>query len=217
MKKLIEFISLKIISPLKWDRLHYLFTGKAYDISSSDRDSLRDMAEHGFYIFVTRRETHLTTYLISFGDWVLSLGVWVRNRFKGPRPRFGFWSHAFLNIDEIHFMEAINKGVVISHFDDVFDCDAVCVLMPKFFHHADWGPVVAKALDLKGRNYDTVFNLADDSELSCIELVRAALKASPNYEKAFADFEHSIQTYNNLTPQMLYDSTSFAKVWEVRR
>ena len=221
IKKIISFISLKIISPFNWTRIKFLLTGREYNLSSYHREYARRLMNEGVWIWVARRRTHLTSYLISFADWLLHLKVWAKNKFKGPRPRFGYWTHVFINDVDGTIIEAIGTGVQDSYFDDVFNCDAVACLAPTFISKEEWAQVsekvIKKAFAQLGKHYDSVFDIADDSEVSCIELVRTCLKEVDNYEEKFKDFEQAIKIYKNLTPQMLYESKSFTVLWEVRR
>jgi hypothetical protein len=118
-------------------------------------------------------------------------------------------------------IEAVGKGVQETYFDDVFDCDSVVCLAPSFASDAEWAAVseivLEKARKQLGKKYDTIFNILEDNEVSCIELVRVSLMALPQYDLRFKDFEDMIHIYKNVTPQMLYDSKSFRVVWEVRR
>lgn len=220
--KIVTFVSLKLISPFKWTFLKFFFTGRAYDLRAADREAARELMKYRTYLWVSRRDTHLTTYLISFSDWVLSLGVWAKNKFKGKRPRFGFWSHAFLNYDDNELVEAIAKGVERNFFDEVFDCDAAAALLPRNMSVSEWQdlqPLIAEEmLKQLGKKYDSVFDLSDQDKVSCIELVRLVLKNKVHdYDLKFANFETMIEMYKNVTPQMLYESEDFVCVWEVRR
>lgn len=221
-EKIVTFVSLKLISPFKWTWLKFLFTGKAYDLKSIDREAARELMSYRTYVWVSRRDTHLTTYLISFSDWALSLGVWIKHKFKGKRPRFGFWSHAFLNYDNNELVEAVAKGVKRNFFDEVFDCDAVAALVPRNMTINEWSalqPFISEEmLKQLGKKYDSVFDLSEEDRVSCIELVRLVLKKRvPDYHLKFANFETMIEMYKNVTPQMLYESEDFVCVWEVRR
>jgi hypothetical protein len=173
------------------------------------------------YLWVSRRRSHLTSYLISTADFLLALSLWTKSKFKGKRPRWGYWTHAFLSTTDFKIIEAVAVGVQEAYFDKVFDCDSVACLAPSFATDKEWEEVSACVIEMArkqiGKKYDTIFNIADDSELSCIELVRVALKALPQYDFRFKDFEELIQQYKNVTPQMLFESKSFRVVWEVRR
>jgi hypothetical protein len=67
-----------------------------------------------------------------------------------------------------------------------------------------------------GKKYDTLYKLADATEMSCVELVRTALMTLPNYHTRFAQFEKMIARANNLDPHMFYTCGDFEVVYEVR-
>jgi hypothetical protein len=221
-EKILGFVSLKIISPFKWTWLKYFLTGRTYDLKSVDRETARDLMTVGSYLWVSRRDSHLTTYLISFLDWLLVLRTWITNGREGMRPRFGYWSHAFMNYDNNEIVEAVGKGVVKNFFDEAFDCDAVAAFVPKNISRLEWEvlrPKISKELEKQiGKKYDTNFDLSEEDKVSCIELVRIVLKNEvEDYHLKFEKFEIMIQLYKNVTPQMLYESEDFVCVWEVRR
>lgn len=223
MKKIIEFISFKIISPIKFDRLVFLLKGSYYNLTPEDRDKCKDLMESGSYLWLSRRKTHLTTYLISIGDWLLAVIKWFKIKGKFPRPNFKKYTHAFLNYDDDLLIEAVAKGVVKSYFDGVFDCDWVCALKINGMTDQEWkefGKKIAEeaAGDL-GKRYDASFNIKDNSEVSCIELIRDDAKKAldDDYYEYMSDFEDKIARYGNLTPQMMRDSSSFKVVLEIKR
>jgi len=204
------------IGQIKWGWLKALFNhGKYYDLTPSELDVLKSLLANNHYIIVTRRKTHFSTYLISLASFIQS-------------GKFGYWSHTLMNIegDDINvktgegfkLIEAIGtKGVTISTFMEVFDCDSVCLLVPKGFTPEEWTEAVKKALGELGKPYDTVFNLNKDDALSCVELARTALKSdADDYDTEFAEFEKMIKKAGNLTPQMYYDCPDFQKVWEFK-
>ncbi len=224
MKVLIDFISLKLISPFNWTRIRFLMTGKEYDLTSRDRESLREMCENGVYIWVTRRDTHLTTYLIVLSDWLLALLAYYRRGRTGARPKLGYYSHAFLNADRSIFIEAVAKGVINSFFDDVFNVDAVAALAPSGLSLIEWGMYSKKFVEVGkskiGGKYDTVFNLNDENDVSCIELIRVCLRHSmteEDYQLRFKNFEALIKDRRNLTPDMLRNCPDFEVILEMRR
>jgi len=222
LQKVVEFISFKIVSPFNWARLKFLFTGRAYDLTPEDREHARGLMKICPCVWVSRRETHLTTYFIGFSDFALMSFVWIKSGFKGPRPKFGFYSHAFINLDENEIVEAVAKGVQKHLFDDVFDCDAIAALRPRALTNAEWialGPQIREGLSEQiGKKYDALFDISDDSRVSCIECVRVVLKKEvPLYDLKFKNFEAMISNYKNVTPQMLIDSGDFEIVWEVKK
>jgi len=224
MKKLIEFISLKILSPIKFDRIVFLFKGSYYNLTPKDRYLINELMEKGNYIWLSRRKTHLTTYLISLADFCLGLIKYIKR--KGPFPKLNFskYTHAFFNISDDILIEAIGKGVIESYFDDVFDCDWACALKLKNVSEQHWNIISTKMVEMSfneiGKKYDTLFNLKNDNELSCVELIRVLLIKSiglVDYEKYLFDFENLINYEGNLTPQMIRDSISFDVIFEVKR
>ena len=225
MRSVIDFVSLKIISPFNWTRIKFLLTGRSYDLTSMDRESLREMCDTGVYIWVTRRETHLTTYLITFSDYLLAVLAYYRGGRVGPKPKLGYYSHAFLNADKNTFIEAVARGVLQSYFDDVFNVDAVAALAPSGLSLIEWRMYSKKFVEVAKQRvgntkYDTVFNLNDETELSCIELIRVALRhcmTDADYSLRFKRFEQMIIERKNLTPDMIRNCPDFEVVLEMRR
>lgn len=225
LQKIVEFISFKIISPIKFDRIVFLFKGRYYNLTPEDRDKCKDLMERGNYLWLTRRKTHFTTYMISLGDFLLEVLMWFKNKCKGKFPKINFqkYTHAFINEDDDLLIEAIANGVVESQFDTVFDCDWACALKVNGLSAKQWksvsGLVVIAGRDNLGRKYDTLFDINNADKVSCIELLRVELKAAlgDQYDVLMADFEASIKKYGNLTPQMLRNSSSFDVVLEIKR
>lgn len=196
-------------------------------ISNDDRAKIHDLLVDNYFIILTRHSSHLSTYSIAFADWCLT-------------GKFGYWAHALLNLEdqvqsdkdfrlvEMHtvidnnpqqrdLIEATSVGVHFSPFEDVFvGIQGVALLKPKCMTLAEWTGALDAAKVYLGRPYDTLFNLADDQQLSCVELVRDVLKTRPNYAEEFKNLEAFIAKYKNLTPQMYYDCGDFEVVFEAR-
>jgi len=181
-------------------------------IHDDDKESIQKLLTDNYYIILTRHRNHLSTYAISIADFFVT-------------GKFSFWSHALMNLEndvttikDFRLMQAIGTGVEYATFDDVFgDADAVVLLQPKGFTPEEWTAVMEKSKIYEGRPYDTLYDITNDNTVSCVELVRDALKADVDYDTKFADFERLINKANNLTPQMLYDSVDFEIVYQVRR
>ena len=206
-KKILSFISLKIISKINWSGLKGLFHGgKYYDLTAGEREVIRFLLKSNYYIILSWRGTHLTSYLIALGTYIKT-GKW------------GRYSHAFLNVEgdteEFKLIEATGKGVHFSEFDEVFDCDRICLLSIKGLTPEDWTLIVDKALAQLGKPYDTMFDLLDESKQSCVETDLVALKALPDYEKHIPNLLTSIKKFNILTPQMIRDATDFDVALEI--
>lgn len=180
-------------------------------LTDQDREQLHKLLEEDYYIILTRRRNHLSTYLTSLGNLLLT-------------GRWGFWSHALMNLedevkskDDFRLIEAVSRGVSYSPFNEVFDVDAVVLLKPKRLAIGEWTAILDSSKEYLGRKYDTLFDLAHDNKLSCVELVHNVIKRVPGYKVIFADFESAIERRKNLTPQMYYDSADFEVVFELRR
>lgn len=202
IKELIEKVVLWI------GNIHWKFTD---GLTGKELDEIEKRLIPDYYIILTRRKNHLSTYFIMLSYILL----------KG---KFGYYSHALMNLEDevteekdFRLIEATGKGVHYSTFAEVFDCHSVALLKPKNMSLEEWTEVMDKARTELGKPYDTLFDLKTDKELSCVELVRVALQALPDYETRFANFEKMIKTKNNLHPQMFYDCDDFEVVFEVRK
>jgi hypothetical protein len=181
------------------------------EITPIEKLKIKRLLETNYYIIVTRRTNHLSTYFIGLSEVFL--------RFK-----FGYWAHAVMNLEDtvtvetdFRIMEATGKGVHYTEFDKVFDVQSVALLIPRSMTVEDWTSILDKAKEQLGKPYDTLFNIADDSKISCIELVRTILKDLPDYDVKFKNFEAMIAKSKNVTPQMLYDCKDFEVVFEIRK
>jgi hypothetical protein len=67
-----------------------------------------------------------------------------------------------------------------------------------------------------GRPYDTLFDLTSDSALSCVELIRGALRGLDDYQTRFRSFEKMVSENPKPTPQMFLECEDFEVVYEVR-
>jgi uncharacterized protein YycO len=182
-------------------------------LDSADLDVIRQKLKDNYYVILTRHNGHLSTYAIGLA-----------HRFLTGKP--GYYGHACMNMenevtsdDGYEFMEATGEGVHYSGFPAVFDqqIGAVALLKPKSMTIDEWTACLDRARTEVGKPYDTLFNLADDKALSCVELVRDALSAEPNYKTDFVNFEAMISKGGNLDPQMFYECPDFEIAYEVRR
>jgi hypothetical protein len=115
-------------------------------------------------------------------------------------------------------IEATGTGVHYSTFMEVFDCDSVALLAPRGVPLDEWTKVLDKVKTELGKQYDTLFDITSDTNVSCVEMVFVGLKTLPDYEARFPQLVSLIaERGNNLTPQMLYDTGELEVVFEVRR
>ncbi len=204
-KKLFDIVAnwvVIIIGKIHW--------GYRDGLTAAELDDVRKLLTKNYYIIVTHRNNHLSTYFISLANFILT-------------GKFGYWAHALLNLEDevesdadFRLIEATGTGVHYSPFDLVFMVHGVALLKPKNMSADYWTEVMDRANTELGKPYDTLFNLKNDNALSCVELIRTALMAEPDYETNFANFEEMIAKRKNLTPQMFYDCPDFEVVYEVR-
>jgi len=182
---------------------------KTHKITVTDRAELAKLLANGYYIILTGSRSHLSSIVVYFMTWVKT-GVWAN------------YSHALMNCDNItdpsdmqsfKFVEATATGVHYSTFEEVFACDTVCLLTPNNIDNAEWTKIIDALLKQQGKPYDDLFDLSDDTHISCVELVLNALKAV-DYEQEFANLKELIEKEKNLVPQMYRTCTDFMVRYE---
>lgn len=205
----------------KYDTLWYAIYNKIASIPSKiswrKQGKLTDeqkaqLSEHlatGYYIILTGSQSHLSSVIVSLLSWIKT-GTWAR------------YSHVLINCDNItdpadtgsfKFVEATSTGVHYSTFDEVFNCDSVCLLSPNSVSNEEWTKIIDGLLKQKGKKYDDLFDLSDSTRVSCVEVVLNALKAA-DYANDFRDLERLITEEGNLVPQMYRTSSDFKVLYE---
>lgn len=179
-------------------------------LTEKELTEVRNLLIPNYYIILTHRNNHLSTFFVGFASWIVS-GKW------------SYWAHALMNLEDevksdsdFRLIEATGAGIHYSTFEDVFKVHGAVLLKPRNMSAEYWTKVMDKANSELGKPYDSLFDLRNDQRLSCVELVRTALMAEPDYEKNFANFEKMICENKNLTPQMFYDCPDFEVVYEIR-
>lgn len=202
MKKILSKI-VDLIGKVEWPSSNF--------ITVDEQEKIKAMLTDNYYIILTRRNNHLSTFFIVLAHFLLRL-----------RP--GHYAHVLMNledevesIEDFRLIEAIGTGVQYSSFSKVFDVHSVALMKPKSMSIEKWTAVLDAAKSQLGRPYDTLFDLKSDTNVSCVEMVRNALMADIDYYTNFADFERMINKTKNLTPQMFYECKDFEVVYEVRR
>lgn len=192
-----------ILAKIKWKSVN--------ELNTEEHVAIRALLLPNYYVILTHRNNELSTFFTQFANLFLT-GKW------------GYWTHALMNMEDevktdgdFRLIEAVGTGTKFTPFDGVFNCHGVCILKPTHLPVEAWTAILDKAKTELGKPYDTLFDIANDNALSCVELVRAALMAEPNYATDFAAFEAIIKKYhNNLSPDMYYDNPDFEVVYERR-
>lgn len=179
-------------------------------LSEYEKKRLAELLASGYYIIVTSHDYHLSSQVVRLMSWIKS----------GKRARF---SHVLMNVDflddpkEIHefkFMEATVKGVHYSKFDEVFDCTDFALLSPKNVKNEHLTEILDNLVEQEGKEYDDLFQIADETKMSCVELIRYALKSDQAYEMVFPKLEHIVKTTGNLIPEDFYTCGDFEVVYQ---
>lgn len=177
-----------------------------------DNDKLKEMFAKDYYIIATRKSNHLTTFFITIGNFFLT-------------GRWGFYSHVLMNLedtvktdDDYIFIEATGIGTHYSHYREVFsDVDAVALIKPKHTSVSDWTKALDEIKVYLGVPYDNLFDLKNSLEINCVELIRLALKATPDYSSNFIEFEKLVSKKKRLTPDMFVNCSDFEIVYTIKR
>lgn len=216
MEKLVKKIWIgmtKIFAAIHWDRTQAVINGGIYyRLKEADHDRIRELLSKNYMIIFTRRNSHLTTYLIALASFFV-------------RRRFAHYTHVLMNVEGdlqghigYKLLEATGVGVHYSTFMQVFDCDSVALLAPKGVTPEEWTRVMDYAKAQFGKGYDNFFDIASDEYLSCIELIYWGLRELPNFETRFPKLLALIsEPTGNITPQDLYDTGELEVWFETRR
>lgn len=225
---------LNVIGRCSWGNVKKYFYRRELEgnLTAIDHNRIKEVLAKGHYIILIRRSTHLTTYLISLGHFVLQLRTFVlhfsRYRLGYGWPKLGYWSHALINVentettneDDFILVEAIGKGVKASEFLEVFDCDAVKIIAPISEITGatrPWEIITEKVFEDVGKKYDLFFDMDDASTMSCVEFVYDTLKNDSLYKYDFEELTQMIEIHGNLDPEMFAMAKCFKTVLEIRR
>jgi hypothetical protein len=205
LEPFLDWFFIKVISPISWETLKYILKGRKFDLTPAQYREVLQIWKSMNTITLTRRKSHLTTYLIQIGHFILT-GKWDM-----------YWAHALFN-DGIWAVEAIGKGVVVNGPREVLNVDGVAILIPKNVHLVSWQMILDEARRhvIDGTEYDNLFDVMNDKKVSCIELIYDSLKEVENHRELWPNFFKLVETKGNITPQMIYDCGDFEVVYEVR-
>lgn len=207
-QKTIDYIVLDVLGKVKWESLYAaLHSGKKFLLTTEDHAKIDNILDLNSCIILTRRNCHLSTYSCDFAHLVKT-GSW------------GYYSHALLNIEKddepYKMIEATGIGTHWTGFNNVFNCDSTCLLIPRGLTLQDWKEIFDNAPTLLGIPYDTLFDFKNGNKLSCIELVYLLLQRAAPTSEAYLALDALLKKHGCLTPQMVRESNAFTIVLEIR-
>ena len=200
----IQILFIKLVAKVTWDEND--------GVSADEQAKLREMFANDYFIVATRRDNYLSSWFMNFGNWLLT-------------GRWGYWTHVLMNTedevktdDDFRFIEATGEGTHYSSLDQVLHgIEAIALIKPTNMTLEEWTACLDKAKIYLGRPYDNLFNLVNGEEINCVELVRNALMALPDYHTRFANFEALIERKKGkLTPTMFVECPDFHIVWTAK-
>lgn len=200
----VQIFFIELLAKIHWKQHH--------ELSPANRALLHEMLAKDYYIIATRRDNQFSTIMIAIGHFFLT-------------GKLGYYSHVLMNLEDevqspedFRLIEATGEGVHYSTFDEVFKYPyAIALIKPKSMTIEEWTTCLDNAKIYLGRPYDNLFNLKNDLEINCVELVHRALQALPDYATRFAAFEKLLQKKKKLTPQMFADCSDFEVVLKIKR
>lgn len=200
----VQIFFVKLIARVRWKTNTFL--------SDREKDLIREKLTKDYYIILTRKDNHLSTFFINLGHFLLT-GKW------------GYYSHSLVNLEDevkndndFRLIEATGAGVHYSTFSFVFDTvQSVALLAPKNVSIEEWTAALDKTKMYLGVPYDNLFNLKNTLEINCVELIYLAIKEIPDYKSKFSNFEKLALRKKKLTPQMFVDCDDFEIVWVVKK
>jgi hypothetical protein len=207
MNKLTRFLS-----SIQWVGVRARFNkGKGHCLTEDEKYYCAQILRSGHYLILTEHKSYLTSYLIG-AMCLIKTGKW---------PTY---CHVLMNLDVgskferngFKLMEATNSGVHYSTFEEVFNCDNICLIQPKNMDLKKWQCVMDELATQLGKSYDNFFNINDESHVSCVEMCLESLRASPTFEEDFPNLNEMIKKVGNLTPQMYRDCLDFNVVYETK-
>lgn len=208
MKRIYDYLLNVIVPSITWEWAYRLITGRRYGLTWEQHLAIVKILSQRNCIIVTWRSSHLTSYLVALGHFLLTMR-WVRA------------SHVLMNIEQVvtadqsafDFIEATGAGVKRSGFYDVFNCERAVLLEPRYF--LNWDEAIDQAITNLNKKYDNYFNLSDGSRMSCVEVVLDGLKKDAEYKDKFHGLLAMIEQEGNLTPAMFLESGSFKVLLDV--
>lgn len=181
------------------------------ELSDRQKEIIREMLEQDYFIIATRRSNYLASWFINLGHFLFS-GKW------------GYYTHVLMNLEDevqspedFRLIEATGEGTTYSSFERVFrGVEAAALIKPVSMTLDEWTTCLDAVKVHLGKPYDNLFDVKSDKEINCVELVRLALMALPDYQTRFAHFEETLAKRPTLTPQTFLECKDFHVYIEIK-
>lgn len=197
-----------LLAKIQWGWLRKAITGREFNLTVDDWHQIVKILDNRNAFILTYSKSHLSSYASKLAHFLLT----------GKKATY---SHALLNVESLlesfKLVEAISKGVVISKFEDVFNCDGVCILVPKNYSQEEFEACIWDYRKEVGKPYDDLFKLHDAKARSCIEVVFSKVKMLTDWELKMPVLSYMIKEKKNLTPQLLRECPDMEVLLEIKR
>lgn len=200
----VQIWAIELVAKIRWKQKDSL--------TQNDDAKLKEMFAKDYYIVASRRGNYLTTFFITLGHLLMT-------------GRKGNYSHVLMNLEDevkydgdFRFIEATGKGTHYSTYEEVFTgVDAVALIKPKNMPIEEWTRALDDMKIYLGRPYDNLFDLKNNLEINCVELIKLALEKTPDYHIRFAEFEKMARKKKKLTPDMFVQCSDFEVIYKIKR
>lgn len=199
-QKIIDWF-VKLIGKIEWKPKPY--------IDKEQTTRIRELLSEDYYVILTRKNHHLSTYATNLGHFFLT-------------GRWGFWGHALMNLEDevstkkdFRLIEAIAEGVTYSNFDEVFKVHHAVLMIPRGITLEEWTAALDFVRTTLGTPYDTLFDISKANRINCVELVYLALNTLPNAHQRFPIFFDLVKNKKKITPDMFIECEEFIVRYKV--
>lgn len=201
---LADYVFLKLVNNINWKWARKIIIGQYNSLTFEDKTiAEKIIIENEYLICLTRQSSYLTTILISLATYIVS-------------RKKTYYTHALM-FERGTAFEATAIGTHLSAASHIIECDGIVFLRPTGMTQEFWVMMLEEARRNLDRPYDSLFDLSNDREISCIEYVYDSMKTIPGYMSRWPTFMGMVEKQGNITPQMLLDSGDFEIVLEIRR
>lgn len=174
-------------------------------LSPNDRYIVKTILKSEPVIILTASKVHLSSFLVKVLSYFTT--------FKKTEYSHAVMSYYDYKDDTFILIESTNSGVHVSSFDEVMACSDICILEIKHDHEKDIDLINNELQKQLGKKYDNLFDIADESRVSCVEVVYHSLKKF-DFDKDYPNLAKTIAEKNTLTPQMFRDCGDFKILFE---